>query len=163
MLHHHAMVRANPAALRCHWGQWQASWAYLEIRSPLLPAACECVYTEILLARCLGRRRCLRAGAGMSAGGKGKGQSPSCASAWTQALLPQAAMQLALCPGPCAPTHPMGPFRWEASPEQSEPLLLSPRVAGDGGMPDTTGAKTCLCTVGCQGRVSGAGMEISGH
>lgn len=94
---------------------------------------------------------------------KGKGESLSCANAWTQALLPQAAMQLTLCPGLCAPIHPMGPFRWVASPEQGEPLLLSPRAAGDGGMPEPIGAKMCLCTVGCQGRVSGAGMEISGH
>lgn len=139
------MVQANPAALRCHWGQWQASRAYPEIKSLLLPVVCGCVYAETLLARHLGRRRCLRAAAGMSAEGKGRGQSPSCANAWTRALRRQAAVQLAVCQD-CAPTRPVGHLWWAAGPEQGETLLLSPRAAGEGGTPDPAGAETCLCT-----------------
>lgn len=50
-------------------------------------------------ASVLGTWRCLWAAAGMSAGGKGRGQSPSCANTWMQALLRQAALQLGVCPG----------------------------------------------------------------
>lgn len=50
-------------------------------------------------ASVLGSWQCLQAAAGTSAGGKGRGQSPSCANTWLRALLRQAAVQLGVCLG----------------------------------------------------------------
>lgn len=59
-----------------------------------------------------------------------EGTEPELCQRLGQALLRQAAIQLAVCPGLCAPTLPGGPLRWVASPDWGEHLLLSPGVTG---------------------------------
>lgn len=54
----------------------KVSRAYLEIRSLLLPAACGCVYTETLLARCPGEVAMPLGRSGHVCRRKGEGTEP---------------------------------------------------------------------------------------